>query len=99
MHLGSLPYHWAIVLIVHQVWPSIWTKGNAWPDNGEIDIIEGVNHNPSNQMSLHTFAGCSAATNTTAFNQPSVTNCNNTGNTGCTVVSAWMCLTYGRIKT
>ncbi|KAI0764128.1 concanavalin A-like lectin/glucanase domain-containing protein [Irpex lacteus] len=68
------------------VWPSIWTKGNPWPDNGEIDIIEGINHNPYNQMSLHTFPGCSAATNTTALNQPAITNCNNTGNTGCTVL-------------
>lgn len=33
--------------------------GADWPINGEIDIIEGVNQQSSNQITLHTNAGCS----------------------------------------
>ncbi|KAI0339160.1 hypothetical protein BDW22DRAFT_1295682, partial [Trametopsis cervina] len=67
------------------VWPGIWTKGNDWPANGEIDIVEGINMVTSNQMALHTFAGCNAASGTNAINQPTITSCNDTTSSGCTV--------------
>jgi hypothetical protein len=40
-------------------WPAFWTIGPDWPANGEIDIIEGVNSQTANAMTLHTAAGCS----------------------------------------
>ncbi|KAI9679101.1 MAG: hypothetical protein M1829_001771 [Trizodia sp. TS-e1964] len=41
-------------------WPAFWTLGDGtWPHNGEVDIIEGVNNQVGNLMSLHTDPGCS----------------------------------------
>ena len=40
--------------------------GPNWPDDGEIDIIEGINDNTNNAMTLHTSDGCSI-TNDTSF--------------------------------
>lgn len=43
------------------VWPAFWMFGPNWPKSGEIDIIEGVNAQTSNSMTLHTNAGCSVS--------------------------------------
>ncbi|KAH8915411.1 glycoside hydrolase family 16 protein [Atractiella rhizophila] len=40
------------------VWPAFWSFGPDWPNNGEIDIIEGVHNQEYNQATLHTSAGC-----------------------------------------
>ncbi|KAK4897057.1 hypothetical protein LTR49_028056 [Elasticomyces elasticus] len=40
-------------------WPAFWMVGPDWPNQGEIDIIEGVNEQTSNDMTLHTGEGCS----------------------------------------
>lgn len=42
-------------------WPAFWSLGPNWPTNGEIDIIEGVNTNTNNLMSLHTSDNCTIA--------------------------------------
>ena len=59
-------------------WPAFWMLGTSqnWPDAGEIDIVEGVNSQPANKMTLHTNAGV-AVTNSTDFSGQLVTpNCN-----------------------
>ena len=49
--------------------------GQNWPQNGEIDIIEGVNSATTNQMTLHTAPGCSVS-NTRGFSgQLKTENC------------------------
>ncbi|KAL9060344.1 MAG: hypothetical protein Q9162_000748 [Coniocarpon cinnabarinum] len=40
-------------------WPAWWTVGPNWPNQGEIDIIEGVNSQTTNLISLHTSDQCS----------------------------------------
>lgn len=47
-------------------WPAYWLVGSDaeengninWPTAGEIDILEGVNDDTSNSVTLHTSAGC-----------------------------------------
>lgn len=36
----------------------------AWPDAGEIDIIEGVNDEAPNTSTLHTLQGCTMSNST-----------------------------------
>lgn len=40
------------------VWPAYWMFGPNWPASGEIDIVEGVNTQSTDQVTLHTAAGC-----------------------------------------
>ncbi|CAK7222654.1 hypothetical protein SCUCBS95973_004917 [Sporothrix curviconia] len=40
------------------VWPAFWTLGANWPAGGEIDIIEGVNSQTTDAITLHTSSGC-----------------------------------------
>jgi len=42
-------------------WPAWWLVGNNWPNNGEIDIIEGVNTMTTDLTSLHTSKSCTMA--------------------------------------
>lgn len=68
-----------------------WMLGSNWPNNGEIDIIEGVNEQTQNQMALHTSNGCTI--NNTGFTGTLETaNCyvqapGQSANSGCTIQS------------
>lgn len=42
-------------------WPALWSFGPDWPGSGEIDIIEGVNSQTANEITLHTDTGCKMA--------------------------------------
>ncbi|KAH9929456.1 concanavalin A-like lectin/glucanase domain-containing protein [Fomitopsis serialis] len=63
------------------IWPSFWTKGENWPDGGEIDIMEGINGMTVNQMALHTDAGCNASSSASFSGTIGLTSCNSTS--GC----------------
>lgn len=66
-----------------------WTVGPNWPNGGEIDIIEGVNSQSQNDMTLHTSPGCSITNNGGFSGAITATNCdaNVAGNTGCQIVA------------
>jgi len=83
-------------------WPAFWLVGPDWPNNGEIDIIEGVDEQSNVLTTLHTSDGCDESSvdqsqftgkwNTgTSGNQ--ATNCyvnapNQYANQGCSIVGA-----------
>ncbi|THH07637.1 hypothetical protein EW145_g3236 [Phellinidium pouzarii] len=73
------------------VWPAFWSQGPVWPDDGEIDIMEGVNMAPQNEISLHTLDGCTHPDNASSSSIETgdliSTDCFNqtNGNQGCIV--------------
>lgn len=59
------------------LWPAMWLHGPDWPVCGEIDIIEGVNSQSSNIITLHTSPGCTIDnTGTTASTVLNGPDCN-----------------------
>lgn len=42
-------------------WPALWFTGANWPEDGEIDVVEGVSLYEQNIYSVHTGSGCSIA--------------------------------------
>jgi len=69
------------------VWPAFWTFGPNWPNSGEIDIIEGINAQTTDSITLHTAAGCTVSnSNSLAGTTTLNTNCNEgDAGTGCGV--------------
>ncbi|EIW73129.1 hypothetical protein TREMEDRAFT_59291 [Tremella mesenterica DSM 1558] len=69
------------------VWPAFWTLGyeGSWPDNGEIDILEGIMSNNNK----HTTAGCQLDQSPGLFTGTvGNTNCDSSsGGTGCSIIS------------
>ncbi|KZV88443.1 hypothetical protein EXIGLDRAFT_175817 [Exidia glandulosa HHB12029] len=72
-------------------WPALWEFGNNWPNEGELDIIEGANDVGPNLSSLHTSPGCTqpGPGARDMKGQPANLDCdaNVAGNTGCGVNS------------
>ncbi|KAL6833821.1 glycoside hydrolase family 16 protein [Trichoderma sp. SZMC 28015] len=66
-------------------WPAFWMLGPDWPFSGEIDIIEGVNTQTTNSITLHTGPGFSVSNNgSTSSTQLLSSDCGpNNSNTGC----------------
>lgn len=52
-----------------------WLVGADWPNNGEIDIIEGVNQQSGNDMTLHTSDGCSISSSSDFTGSMTTDNC------------------------
>ncbi|ROW11538.1 hypothetical protein VMCG_01105 [Cytospora schulzeri] len=55
-----------VVDVVHMpvgcgTWPALWSYGKDWPGMGEIDVLEGVNSQSTNQITLHTNGSCTMA--------------------------------------
>ncbi|EJD07880.1 uncharacterized protein FOMMEDRAFT_130930 [Fomitiporia mediterranea MF3/22] len=88
---GNLVLFDAVHMPFGQIWPAFWSQGQIWPNDGEIDLIEGVNMRTQNQISLHTLDGCTHPDNTSSSSietgQLISTDCFNqtNGNQGCIV--------------
>ncbi|PNP53077.1 hypothetical protein THARTR1_06287 [Trichoderma harzianum] len=63
-------------------WPSFWTLGDSWPNDGEIDVYEGWNNIVQNQPAFHvgdtkTFGQC-ILENASQTASVATSNCDNT---------------------
>jgi len=73
-------------------WPAFWTVGENWPDNGEIDIIEGVHEQQHNGVALHTAPDCKVSPGGYS-GVPVTTNCfiqakGQSSNQGCAILDS-----------
>ncbi|USW54883.1 Putative glycoside hydrolase family 16, concanavalin A-like lectin/glucanase domain superfamily [Septoria linicola] len=77
-------------------WPAFWMVGPNWPNGGEIDMLEGVNDQTMNDVTLHTGPGCSITNNGGFSGELKYTGCASSGdnNTGCQI-GATSTKTYG----
>ncbi|KAF8075109.1 concanavalin A-like lectin/glucanase domain-containing protein [Lyophyllum atratum] len=67
------------------VWPAWWSVGPNWPSGGEIDVLEGVHNQDTNQYTLHTGDGCTLDKSVKATGRALGTQCasSNGDNSGC----------------
>ncbi|KAK4101702.1 glycoside hydrolase family 16 protein [Parathielavia hyrcaniae] len=76
------------------LWPAFWMFGPGWPNSGEVDIIEGVNSQTSNSVTLHTGPGCSV-TNPGSLPGTKLLSPDCQGHEGCTQHNLGASNTYG----
>jgi len=67
------------------VWPAFWSVGPNWPNNGEIDVVEGANTQLTNEYTLHTSPNCSlpTASNHSVTGTLKSTSCFSSDDSGC----------------
>ncbi|KIM55449.1 glycoside hydrolase family 16 protein [Scleroderma citrinum Foug A] len=82
--------HVAVFDIAHMpqgcgTWPAVF--GENWPNQGEVDIVEGVNNQSPNLSSLHTNANCTMPASRSMTGTSVGMNCDvyETNNSGCGV--------------
>lgn len=71
-------------------WPAFWMVGENWPNDGEIDIVEGVNDQATNSMTLHTGQGVVVSNGTDFLGELFTADCNvdapdQPANAGCSI--------------
>ncbi|RHZ58936.1 putative GPI anchored endo-1,3(4)-beta-glucanase [Aspergillus thermomutatus] len=67
-------------------WPAFWSVGKDWPNDGEIDIIEGVNLQKANEIVLHTSGTCDVSGSNDMTGTLSSSECGEaSGTVGCVV--------------
>lgn len=71
-------------------WPAFWMLGADWPNNGEIDVVEGVNDQATNSMTLHTGQGAVVSNGTDFLGDLVTPDCdvnapNQPTNAGCSI--------------
>ncbi|KAJ7648634.1 glycoside hydrolase family 16 protein [Mycena polygramma] len=94
--------HVAVFDVAHMpqgcgTWPAIWeTNESNWPKGGEVDIVEGVNDQGTDQVTLHTSPGCTMPQSRTQTGTSLLLNCDTqvNGNSGCGV-SVGQASSYG----
>jgi len=81
------------------VWPSLFTQGQSWPAQGEIDIIENVNLATDNRFSLHVGDDQCVQPTSVANNQTGTISTATNGISNCTVTPATGQNTIGCVTT
>ncbi|KAJ7511897.1 hypothetical protein B0H11DRAFT_2268864 [Mycena galericulata] len=81
------------------VWPSLFTQGQVWPQQGEIDIIENVNLATDNRFSLHVGADNCVQPTSAASNQTGTISTANGDISNCTVTPSTGTNTIGCVVT
>jgi len=80
----------SLYLLVQEVLIDNISFGDDWPNNGEVDILEGVNDIAPNAATLHTSAGCTMPDGRAQTGTPTQADCDVAvnGNAGCGVKMA-----------